>query len=173
VLVFFLINTSSLGLYQDKASSNNRQGPITTIFGKIGDNGWYVTTVIITFKYDPKLVMEIQYYLDDSWHVYTGPIQITKDGIYNIGWFWKDFDNHIYYELPIIFKINQTPPTIKLTKRSGGQNKMIFNAATTDEVSKVECVEFYLDDVLQQTVNNSPYKYTWIGEEKHMVYAIG
>jgi hypothetical protein len=172
LLVFLLINTSSLGLNQDIAPENNRQRPISTIFGKIGDNGWYVTIVTITFEYDPKIVMEIQYYLDDSWHVYTGPIQIAKDGIYSIGWFWKDFDNHIYYELPIIFKIDQTPPTMKLTKKSSGKTNVIFTAATTDTTSEIERVEFYLDDVLIQTDTTSPYQYTWTGEQKQFVYAI-
>jgi hypothetical protein len=173
LLVFLLINSSSLGFYQDKTSGSTLQRPVPSIFGKIGQNEWFITAVTIYFQYNPEEIKEIQYNLDNKWHVYTGYFNVTKDGMYSISWFWVDLKNKTFYELPIIFKIDQTPPTMKLTKKSGGQNKVIFTAVATDAVSQVERVEFYLDDVLTQTDSEVPYQYTWTGEDNHLVYAIG
>lgn len=173
LLVFLLVNTSSIGVNQDKIEQgNNRQRPIPSVFGIMGQNNWYITAVTINFDYDPKAVKEIQYNLDDKWHVYTNTFDVSKDGRYTIGWFWIDLDDNTFYELPIIFKIDKTPPTMKLTKKSSGKTNVIFTVATTDTTSEIERVEFYLDEVLIQTDTTSPYQYTWTGEQKQFVYAI-
>ena len=173
--VFLLLNTSSLGFYHKRLQKNLLQeDPIPSIFGVMGANEWYITAVTISFDYDPNIVEEIQYYLNNKWNIYTGPFNVNKDGIYKISWFWIDKKGDTHYTLtPISFKIDQTPPTIQLTKKSGGKNKVLFTANAIDEVSQVERVEFYLDDVLQETVNESPFQYTWTGEVNQWVYAIG
>jgi hypothetical protein len=74
---------------------------------------------------------------------------------------------------PKAFKIDQTPPDIELTKRNGLNDQVIFTANCEDDTSEVERVEFYLDDVLQETIFEAPYKWTWTGTEEHSVYAIG
>ena len=173
VLVFILINTSSLGLYQDKSSGNSRQQePIPNIFGLMGKNEWYISDVTIFFDYDHKEVDQIQYYYDNSWHIYTGPFHETEDGIYKIPWFWIDREgnNHSVVD-PIYFKIDLTPPTIQLTKKSG-IFKVTFTAIANDETSQIECVEFYLDGVLQKNDTELPYKYSYNGGGKSWVYAI-
>ena len=171
ILVFLLLNTSSLGLYEDKFSSGNRQGPIPYVFGEMGENQWFVTGVTIYFEYDSVKVKEIQYNLN-GWHVYTGPFNVVNDGVYMIPWFWIDQDNETHNVGPIEFKIDKTPPTIKLTKKVSGKGKVIFTAEAEDPVSQIERVEFYLDGVLQQTNTEIPYQYSWTGEEKQIVYAI-
>ena len=173
-VIFFLLNTSSLGFNSESSKGDSRQeDPIPYVFGQMGENQWYISAVTVGFDYDPERVAEIHYSLDDIWYVYTSPFNIIKDGYYNIQWFWVDPFGRPHNGLDIVFKVDQTPPTIKLTKKSGGKNKMIFTANAIDEVSQVERVEFYLDDVLQETVNESPFQYTWTGEVNQWVYAIG
>jgi len=172
-LIFLIVNSSSLGLTQDKSQGSSLQEPTPYVFGQLGENQWFVSAVTITFEYDPVRVKEIQYQLDDIWHKYTGPFNVADDGVYMVPWFWIDMENEKHNGGPIEFKIDKTPPTIKLTKKSGGKETVIFTAEATDEVSKIERVEFYLDGVLQQTDTEIPYQYSWTGTEKQIVYAIG
>jgi len=174
ILVFMLLNNSSLGEYQNKQQENNRQDPIPTVYGIMGDNRWFISDVTILFSYDDSRVKEIQYYLDGSWHIYNdNPIMITEDGLYNIPWFWVDMVNKSFDGHPIVFWLDQTPPTIELSKKSGGKNKIIFTADANDAISIVEKVEFYLDEELVNTDLEKPYEYNWTGEENQVVYAIG
>ena len=172
LLVFLLLNTSSLGFYQDKFSGNSRQEPIPHVFGEMGENQWFVSAVTISFDYEPAKVKEIQYHLDGSWHVYSDPFNVVEDGNYFIPWFWVETSGRPHDGLPIEFKIDKTPPTIQLTKKSSGKETVIFTATAEDSVSQIERVEFYLDGVLQQTNTEIPYQYSWTGEEKQIVYAI-
>jgi len=172
VFIFLLLDTTSLGLYQDKSQNKSLQDPFPRIFGQVGENHWYIIAVTILFEYDPEKVKEIQYYLDDSWHIYSDPFVVEPDGVYMIPWFWMEISGRPHDGISIEFKIDKTAPTIELNKKTSGKNKMIFTAIATDEVSKIEGVEFYLDDVLIQTDNETPYEYTWTGEEKQTVYAI-
>jgi len=174
ILVFLLLNTSSSGAYQDKQQVSNLQGPTVTVFGALGDNHWFISNVTIIFSYDVEKVKEVQYYFDENWHIYSTPIVIEEDGEYMIQWFWVDMENNTFNGFPpISFNIDQTPPTIELSRKSSGKNTVIFTADAVDQVSQIERVEFYLDDELKQTVNELPYKYTWTGEENQVVYAIG
>ena len=174
LLSFLMITTSSFGLYQDKLQQvNGRQEPIPHVEGVKGDNSWYISDVVVSFSYDPKLVSEIQYFLDGDWHIYVEPFTVSKEGVYLISWIWFDDLGAANDGQPFGFKIDKTPPTIELTRKSSGKNKVIFTATVTDEVSLVKLVEFYLDDVLQQNDTEAPYQYTWTGEEKQTVYAIG
>jgi len=104
---------------------------------------------------------------------YNAPFTVTKDGYYNIQWYWIDLYGRPHNGLDILFKLDQTPPTIELIKKSAGKNKVSFTANVVDTVSQIERVEFYLDDVLQETLYQPPYQYNWTGKEQHWVYAIG
>ena len=153
--------------------SNTRDAPIPHIERIIGENDWHISSVIITFSYDPGLVQEIQYYLNGGWHLYTDSgINIEDDGVYNIPWYWVDKYGETYNGWPIGFMIDQTPPTITLTKKSGLNDQVTFTATVNDLTSGVERVEFYLDDELQETVTNTPYQWIWTGTTSHSVYAI-
>jgi len=173
--IFLLFNTSSLGFYQENLKHSVFQDePVPHVFGIFGANGWYITAVTVSFEYDPNVVQEIQYYLNNKWNVYNSPFNVNKDGEYKIPWFWVDKKGNTHsLTMPISFKIDQSPPTIKLTKKSAGKNKVVFTANAVDTVSQIEQVEFYLDDVLQETLYQPPYQYNWTGEDQHWVYAIG
>ncbi len=170
MLVFLLLNTSSLGGYQVKLS-DGRQEPIPSVFGQIGENQWYVTGVTISFEFDPQRVVQIQYKLGEIWYIYDDPFNVVNDGVYMIPWFWVDLFNNSNYGGPIEFKIDKTAPTIELTKKITGKEEIIFTADAVDAVSAIEKVEFYLDDVLILTDTEEPYQYTWEGHITQVVYA--
>lgn len=173
LLSFLMITTSSSGLYQDKSQVKSRQEPVPHIEGIQGNNSWYISDVLISFSYDPSLVSLIFYFLDGEWYLYEEPFTVSNDGLYLISWLWYDMSGGENEGQAIGLKIDQTPPSVQLTRKSGGNNKMIFTAEATDITSGMERVEFYLNDVLQQTINTLPYEYTWTGEEKQWVYVIG
>ena len=137
--------------------------PVPDVFGQSGENGWYINDVAISFNYDPDFVDELYYYLNDDWHLYTSTFFVTEDGNYIIGWYWTDRYGKTHDdEFPIMFKIDQTPPTITLSRETEGNNKVIFTATCNDDTSLVGRVEFYLDDDLITTDTETPYKYTYI-----------
>jgi hypothetical protein len=172
-LVFFMVNTTqSLGYSQEKASSSDRQDPTPSVFGQYGKNDWFITAVTITFIYDPVKIDEIQYYLDESWHLYTAPFNVNDDGIYQIPWYWIDLDNQTHHGGPIEFKIDRTGPTVQLAKKSLSKTQDLFTATASDPVSQIEYVEFYLDGEFISTDNSAPFEYTWTGDEVQEVYAI-
>ncbi|MDH7506781.1 MAG: hypothetical protein QHH15_03200, partial [Candidatus Thermoplasmatota archaeon] len=146
--IFLLLSTTSLGFFQDSQGSSRQESPIPHVFGIMGANEWYITAVTISFEYDSNIVEEIRYYLNNKWNVYTSPFNVNNDGTYKIPWFWidKKGENH-NLTMPISFKIDQSPPTIKLTKKTSGKDKVIFTANVNDDTSLIERVEFYLDDV--------------------------
>jgi len=126
---------------------NTGPEPIPFIEGIMGENDWYVSVVIVSFSYDPKIVDEINYYLNGNWHQYNdNPFTVTDDDIYLLDWYWIDEDGKRHDEPPIFFKIDQTPPSITLTKQSGLNDKVTFTANVNDPTSGVERVEFYLDN---------------------------
>jgi len=152
---------------------NKGPEPIPFIEGIMGENNWYVSEVIITFNYDPERVQEIQYYLDGDWHLYTEEgIHMEDDGVYNVPWFWVDELGEPHNGWPIDLTIDQTPPSITLTKKSGLNDKVTFTADVNDPTSGVERVEFYLDNELQETLTSGPYQWVWTGTTSHSVYAI-
>lgn len=149
------------------------EGPVPTLFGEMGENGWYISDVTVGFAYNPEEVLEIHYSINGgTWQQYYGAFTISEDGTYNIEWYWIDREGKRHDEPDFRFKIDQTPPTIKLTKKSGSGNQVIFTATANDPTSGVERVEFYLDDELQDTVYDEPYQWTWTGTTSHLVYAI-
>lgn len=153
----------------------NIQKPSFFIIGTMGENDWYISCVQILFSYEPEEVKEIWYRIGGgNWQKYLDePIEICDDGIHSIPWYWVDYQENEHYEPPVFFKLDQTPPDIELTKKFGLNDKVTFTANCEDDASEVECVEFYLDDDLQETFTEAPYQWTWTGTEEHMVYAIG
>jgi len=152
----------------------NIQGqPTPVITGAKGLNNWYISSVTITFT-DEQGVDEIWYRIDaGTYQKYNGPIEYSEDGLHILYWYWTDIEGTEFQGQPTFFKIDQTPPDIELTKRSGLNDKVTFTANCEDDGSEVERVEFYLDDELQETFTEAPYQWIWTGTEEHMVYAIG
>jgi len=152
----------------------NIQGPPTPVItGTKGKNNWYISCVTITFTDEPE-VDEIWYRIDaGEYQMYNGPIEYCENGHHLLIWYWIDSYGQEHLGQTVAFRLDQTPPDIELTKKSGTNDQVTFTANCEDDASEVERVEFYLDDDLQETYTEAPYKWTWTGTEAHMVYAIG
>lgn len=152
----------------------NIQAPPNPQFsGTMGENNWYISCVTITFTDSPE-ADEIWYRINTgNYQKYNGPIEYCEDGPNYFHWYWIDIEGGEHQGPTGFFRIDQTPPDIELTKRSGINDKVTFTADCEDDASEVERVEFYLDDDLQETFTEAPYIWTWTGTEEHMVYAIG
>jgi len=69
LLVFLLINSSSIGFYKvNFQDSTDQEDPIPYVFGQFGENQWYISAVIVGFYYDSERVKEINYKLEDIWY---------------------------------------------------------------------------------------------------------
>jgi len=170
----FIPSVEAVAIKTEKYSPmENGESPVPILEGIKGENDWYVSVVIVSFSYDPKIVDEINYYLNGNWHQYNdNPFTITDDDIYLLDWYWIDEDGKRHDESPIFFKIDQTPPSITLTKKSGLNDQVTFTANVNDPTSGVERVEFYLDNGLQETLTSGPYQWIWTGTTPHSVYSI-
>jgi hypothetical protein len=135
-----------------------------SISGTMGENGWYVSDVTVTFT---AFGNDTLYRVDGSdWEIYTGPFGVTTDGFHVVEC-THDME-HIYYAF---FKIDKTPPEIYLLKQRVGIHTMTFIANVYDATSGIWRVEFYLDGELQVTDYDFPFEWTWDGSGEHIVTA--
>jgi hypothetical protein len=173
ISIFIIGSLTAAGLTKPISQTNKGEPPVPHIEGIKGDNNWYISDVLITYDYDPKVVEGIFYYIHGTWHEYNVPFLVNEDGDYDIAWYWIDEDGKRNDEWPIMIKIDRTPPTIELSKQSGVGNKVTFTADANDPVSGVSYVEFYLDDVLQETITGgNTFEWVWEGDGEHWVHAI-
>ena len=124
--------------------------------GTMGENGWYVSDVMVTFVGD---CYYVKYRLNDgSWQTYTSPFMVTEDGIYTLWWYALDSHGNTS-EGCIDFKIDQTDPTINLTIEKIGFRKWSITADVYDETSGVAKLELYLNGELRFEVTEPPYEW--------------
>lgn len=140
-----------------------------------GENGWYVSDVNVTLNAtdDMSGVKEIYYRVAESvWNVHTGDFLIftldfdcLEDGL--IEFYAVDFAENKEEIKSFTIDIDQLPPFVDLTWEVVGGNpldgwEIVFTATANDECSGVEGVEFYLNDVLQETVSGPGPTYSWM-----------
>ena len=160
---------------EDKTHDGQSKGspPLVFVFGVHGNNSWYISDVNISFQYDPSDVKEIWYKIGTTYVKYSEKFTVSTDGIHNIPWYWIDKNGSRWDGLPIVFKIDKTPPINELSKQKLSKTEVKFTAAASDSASEIEKVEFYCDDVLKSTDTVGPsYEWTWTGTENQQVYAI-
>jgi hypothetical protein len=158
-------NLKSLGIGVDTTPPVSTHGltPITPD----GKNGWYVSDVTVKItSTDPEShgvksgVKEIQYKVDDgSWQTQTGStatVKVTTDAQHTV--YYKGVDNvgNTESEKNVKFNIDKTKPTFTMESswhRDGGFKYIVtIFANCTDAMSGMDKVEFYYNDVLQETV---------------------
>ena len=122
------------------------------IDGIIGDNGWYVSPVTISFVYDPDVVATIIV----NGQVYTEPIVIDYEGHFYLIWYWIDYYGNESTWETIKIPIDFTLPILDITWEVHGCFltgwEIWFIVTCSDLVSGLDRVEFYFADVLMQTV---------------------
>ena len=126
------------------------------INGTIGENGWYVSNVTVTFVGGDYTFFRID---DGNWTVYTVPFVISTDGEHIIG-ATSDFV-HINN---VTIKIDQTPPYWEgVGFEKIGHNKYKIYANVSDATSGTNKVDFYLNWYLIYTGYEEPYEWFYKG----------
>jgi len=133
--------------------------------GTMGENDWYTGGIWIFFNYDPNVVAEIWYRIDDGeWMLYTEPFYYDEDGEHTLEYYFVDYEGHESAIFgPFAFKIDQTDPIIELTVEKIGSNTWLFTADVFDETSGVNRVEFYVDGEFVGEVTEAPYEWEYSG----------
>jgi len=163
------INSSSRNIL----SSDDTTPPITTHAlnppTPDGDNGWYVSDVTVTLNAtdDMSGVMKIQYRIDEG-PIWTIPgdygtfnIDFDKENISVEYWAVDKACNEEKHNLFTI-DIDQTEPYINVHYKIIENEKLVvFNATATDSKSKINRVEFYVSDVIYETVYGPGPYYIW------------
>jgi hypothetical protein len=163
--------------------------PVTTsaLAGTKGDNGWYISDVTVTLSAtDPPEVFHIggdggngpsgvnhTYYKIDSgsWKEYTTPFMVSTEGQHTVLYYSTDIAGNVETQKSITIKIDQTAPTITLTKQEIDLFTVKFVAQVSDETSGIDRVEFSIDGQLQFSDTQSPYEWTWNALEDRTVTA--
>jgi len=149
------------------------QGINITLNGTMGNDGWYVSDVIISFTVDNINVSSIEYKLDNgSWQTYTVPeiIRVLEDGYHSFRLMVIYTDGNIEYTKPVYFKIDQTKPRPALcyTYRRNPWHgwDIIYTVSAIDSMSGMNRVEFYKWNAnntyeLREIITGPGPIYTW------------
>ena len=167
---------STTGLIWEFTTVLDTTPPGTSISfeGTMGNNGWYTSPVTITLTATDSQsgVNSTMYKIDSgSWTAYSTPFVVSDDGNHTFSYYSIDKVGNIETSKTANLKIDQTPPTITLTKQQIDLFNVKFTAQVSDETSGIHRVEFSLDGVLQYTDTQSPYEWTWTGLGDHTVTA--
>lgn len=176
VLSFVMMMNPTMGsrsIVKEPVYQMNRSDGII-ISGLLGENGWYVSAVSITFNFSghggwPHLVF---FNIDnEAWQQYTIPIIVNTDGEHTVWmYYFDDYGNQseIYVAY---FNIDKTLPSLKLSKETLGGNEIKFVANVSDATSGVWRVEFYLDAEPVFIDYNFPFETRAVSSGKHNLIA--
>jgi hypothetical protein len=136
--------------------------------GTLGDNGWYVSNVTVSFVYDPEKVATVYYILDGAEStMYTMPFEVCEDEEHYICWYYIDYYGNYSGAECKNFKIDQTPPELNITwyvfKEKDGWDTpwfVKFTALCNDNTSGMDRVEFGIKFVTQNIDYDFPYEWT-------------
>jgi hypothetical protein len=144
-----------------------------------GENGWYVSDVTVTLDAEDGTqiwqsgVKEIKYRINGG-TIQTitgshGSFTITEDGddIEVEYWAIDNVDNEESPHNTFTIDMDQTAPIVDLTYEVTGGNSMqgwdiTWTATATDDTSGMDRVEFFLNNVLQETVTGPGPTFQWM-----------
>jgi hypothetical protein len=87
-----------------------------TVNGTMGENGWYISPITLTCTYDHDVWAHIYYDIGNGTTEYTGPFNITNQGLVNFMYIAVDYEgNSSPPGIFPTFKIDYTPPYIDLS----------------------------------------------------------
>ncbi|MBE3136287.1 MAG: hypothetical protein IMZ43_02690 [Thermoplasmata archaeon] len=142
--------------------------------GYLGENGWFTSTVTVTFAGNGSS-NHSYYALDEgSWTEYVAPFEVVGDGEHFLHWFLADQDNSsdVYW---VGFKMDKTAPewiNYTGTPLNLLKTKWLLAADVTDATSGVAKVEFYVDDFLVGNATAAPYEFQYNGKPHNFSQAI-
>jgi hypothetical protein len=143
-----------------------------TVNGTMGENGWYISPLIVTCTYDHDWWEHIYYDIGNGTTEYTKAFYITHQGTVTFTYIAVDYEGNEFPGTFPSFKIDYTPPYIDLDVEKIGFNKWLISAIVEDATSGVVNVEFYLDGQFLGNAYAEPYEYVWKGSGNHTVCVI-
>ena len=178
-IIAMFIGVSALSCVSSKGrfTSDDTTPPVTTITFDPpvpnGLNGWYIIDVNVTLNATDDLsgVKTIYYQIPgEQWANHKGDyINFTLDQDCLIGensFYSVDYTGNKETIKSASIDIDQLPSVIFLTYEVIGGNpwdgwEFLFTATATDDCSGMDRVEFFLNDVLQETVTGPGPQYSW------------
>ena len=157
--------------------------PATThsLSGTLGNNNWYISNVnvMLTALDDSSGVNKTFYRLDSGlWQTYTNTFTISSDGTHVIDYYSTDMLGNRENTKSVTVKIDKTASSASIIKPEKGflyiRDKKItyigqtivigritVKVSTSDMVSGITKVDFYVDNKLKSTDTTAPYKWKW------------
>jgi hypothetical protein len=135
-----------------------------------GENGWYISnvTVNLTATDDYSGVKDTFYRIDGSeWKSYDYPFVLSEDGEDIIIEFYSvDNEGNVEEVKSVTLDIDKTPPDPSIYYEVTGGNwwqgwEITFTVLANDNMSCSCYVEFYINDILQETVTGFGPTYNW------------
>lgn len=120
--------------------------------GTIGDNGWYISDVIVTIINRNLTWFRVD---DGDWTEYMVPFVVGGDGLHLVE-ATSDFE-HIFN---VSFKIDTTPPEVHITIHRHGC-RVLITIDAFDNMSGVVLIEFYADGALIGAITMPPFEFLW------------
>ena len=134
--------------------NNNLSG--IEIYGTMGNNFWYISSVTIILDFG----FHLTYFKIDNgeWEIYYYPIIVTSDGPHTIYCYYIDPWGNPSEIYSASFKIDKTHPWAELEIHRLGPFKIGVTIYAYDNLSGFNGIaEIYLDDELLGTIDEPPY----------------
>ena len=167
VVLFIVMNTTSLVESHLIKDSSGISLITLNVVGITGGDNWYGSDNSFTFSYESDEIAEIYYGVDGTWLQYTETFKVLDGGEHKLEWYAVDYKgNQSEVDGPFSFKVDKTEPETSLEYEVVGGNPWIgwefrFTAIAVDSMIGMDRVEFYMNSVLQETVDGSGPVYTW------------
>jgi hypothetical protein len=168
IVLFIGMNTTYL-VESHSIKDNSGISLITIqVEGELGLNNWYTSDVYFSFTKESEDIASIYYNNNNGWNEYIDPFVVHNDGEYALKWYAVNNEgNTSDIDGPFSFNIDQTKPTITLEYEVTGGNavqgwEFTWTATATDSTSGMDRVEFYQNDILQETVAGPGPTYVWV-----------
>jgi len=169
-IVISFIVISFIPLVESLSIKDNSGISLITIqvAGEQGLNNWYISDVAFVFTNESEGISSVYYKIDNIiWNEYIEPFIILDDGEHTLKWYAINYEgNTSDINGPFFFNIDQTKPTISLSYEVMGGNPQdgydfLFTATATDDTSGMYKVEFYINNILKETITGCGPIYQW------------
>jgi hypothetical protein len=163
-IVVLFIGMSTTFLVESHSIKINSEISLITIqvVGNMVLKDWYASDVAFNFTIESYDIATVYYNIDDSeWTEYIDPFVVHGNGEHSLQWYAVDYEGNISnIDGPFNFNIDQSPPNISLKYEILGGSpeqgwEILMTATATDDYSGMDRVEFYLEDILHETVTGS------------------
>ena len=139
--------------------------------GIMGTNGWYISSVTVTFVINED-VDAVYYKIDGgSWIEYSIPIVISESGMHTFYWYWTcQGDESEVQSTPL--GIDCDNPQLELSSERISPSKIKIIANATDKTSGIHRLEFFVDGELSLVDYTPPYDVFVIGIGVHHIKVV-